>query len=132
MIPKMTLNNIRFNLISNNVEGLQISKKYLKLFEDFKDKIFPNGIVFLREKSSIRENEIQWKNNFRGNFCFSHVVQTLVLIAFFGTKRFTVKKKTEYRNRRILILEALHDGSEFILINFCNANTECMNNLKLF
>lgn len=72
MIPKMTLNNIKFNLISNNVEGLQISKKYLKLFEDFKDKIFPNGIVFLREKSSIRENEIQWKNNFRGNFCFSH------------------------------------------------------------
>ena len=60
------------------------------------------------------------------------VVQTLVLIAFFGTKRFTVKKKTEYRNRRILILEALLDGSEFILINFCNANTECLNNLKLF
>ena len=60
------------------------------------------------------------------------VVQTLALIAFFGRKGFTVKKKAECRNRRILILEALLDGSEFILINFCNANTECLNNLKLF
>lgn len=47
MMPKMILNNISFNLTSNHVKVLQISKKRLKLFEDTKDKIFQSSIVFL-------------------------------------------------------------------------------------
>ena len=44
---KMTSNNINFNFISNNMKGLQMSKKLLKVFEYFKkEKIFPNGTVY--------------------------------------------------------------------------------------
>ena len=37
---------INFNFLCNNVKGLQTSKKRLKLFDYFKNKIFPN--VFTR------------------------------------------------------------------------------------
>ena len=47
-----------------------------------------------------------------------------VLIAFFGSIKYTVKKKAFDKNGRILVIEALIDDTEFILINLYNANTE--------
>ena len=45
-------------------------------------------------------------------------------IAFFGSIKYTVKKKAFDKNGWILVIEALIDDTEFILINLYNANTE--------
>ena len=61
---------INFNFLYNNVKGTQTFKKPLKLFNCFKNKIFPNGILFLQGTHSTKENEIKWKNVFDGNSYF--------------------------------------------------------------
>ena len=68
------------------------SKKCLKFFNYFKNKIFPNGILFLQEKN---ENKIKWKEKFVGNLYFSHGKSNScgVLIGFSGNKTFTRKKR---------------------------------------
>ena len=109
---------------------MQKSKKRLKLFKYFKNKIFPNGILFLQETHSTKENEVMRKDESDGNFYFSHSKSNLcgVLIRFSGNKTCTVKKRLCDENGRILILKTLIYNSEFILINFCNANTKSEQN----
>ena len=49
------LSNISaFNFLPNNVKGLQSSKKRLKLFQYFKNKISSKGILFLQETHSSK------------------------------------------------------------------------------
>ena len=86
---------INFNFLCNNAKGLPTSKKSFKLFNYLKNKIFPNGILFLEETHSTKENEIKWKDEFDNNSYFSHVKSNLcgVLIIFFGSTTFTVKKQ---------------------------------------
>ena len=64
-----------------------ISKAYkhqnsvLKLFNYFKNKIFPNGILFLQETHSTVENEFKWKFELywnEVNLHFSHDKQICV------------------------------------------------------
>ena len=43
------MSSIKFDLISVNVEGLQLYKKRLKIFEYPKNKSGPNHILFLRK-----------------------------------------------------------------------------------
>ena len=43
------MSHINFNFLSNNVKGMQSSKKRLKQFEYFKSKLKPNGLFFLQE-----------------------------------------------------------------------------------
>ena len=54
-------------------------------------KIFPNGILFLQETHSTKENEIKWKDKFNGNLYFVHGKSNSrgVLIGFSGKKTFT-------------------------------------------
>ena len=47
-------NTSDFNFLSNNVKGLQSSKKLLKLFQYFKNKISSKGILFLQETHSLK------------------------------------------------------------------------------
>ena len=47
-----------------------------------------------------------------------------VLIAYFGTEKFTVKKQQTDHNGRILILDVSINDSEYILMNLYNTNTE--------
>ena len=47
MLPKNSANSI-----TNNVKGMQPSKKRLKLMQYFKDKIGSNGVVFLQDTYS--------------------------------------------------------------------------------
>ena len=47
MLPN---NNVGF--ITNNVKGMQLSKKRLKLMQYFKDKIGPDVVLFLQETHS--------------------------------------------------------------------------------
>ena len=116
---------INFNFVCNNVKGSQTSRKRLKWFKYFKIKIFPNGIIFLQETHSTKDNEINWKDEFHGDLCFSRGKSNScgILTGFSDNKPFTVKKHLCDKNGRILILETLTDDSEFILINFYNVNT---------
>ena len=79
------MSSIKFNLISNNVKGLQSYKKRLKIFEYLKYKKGPNGILLLQETNSTVENEIRWKDDLNGYIHYSHGKSNLsgVLIAFF-------------------------------------------------
>ena len=52
------MSSIRFNIISNNVKGLQSYKKRLKIFEYLKNKSGPNGILIFQATHSTKENEL--------------------------------------------------------------------------
>ena len=116
------MNALNLNFLCNNIKGLQTSTKRLKLVDYSKNKIFPNGILFLQENHCTMENEIKCKDEFDCDLYFSQGKSNLcgILIGFSGNKTFTVKKHLCDENGRILILETL---IEFILINLYNANT---------
>ena len=124
-IPKL-MSSVKFNLISNNVKGIQSYKKWWKIFKYLKNKSGTNGILFLQETHSTRQNEIRWIDDFNGQIHYSHSKSNScsVFIAFFGSIIYTVRKKASDKHRRILIMEALVEDTEFILINLYNANTE--------
>ena len=46
------LPNNSVNFITNNIKGVQSSKKRLKLMKHFNDKIGSNGVLFLQETHS--------------------------------------------------------------------------------
>ena len=91
----------------------------------FKDKIGSTGVLFLQETHSNSRVEQKWKEDLEGPF-FSHGKSNScgVLIAYFGTGTFIVKKKQTDNEGRILILDVSINDSEYILINLYNANTE--------
>ena len=66
------------------------------------------------------------KNGKKTPFSFSHGKSNScsVLIAYFGTGTFMVKKQQADKEGRILILPVSINDSEYILINLYNANTE--------
>ena len=50
------LPNNSVSFITNNVKGMQSSKKRLKLTQYFKDKIGSNGVLFLQETHSDQQS----------------------------------------------------------------------------
>ena len=73
------MNAKNINFLCNNVKGLQTSKKRLKVFHYFNNKIFPNGIIFSLETHSTKENEIKWKDKYEGDlYCEETSVQFLL------------------------------------------------------
>ena len=82
--------------------------------------------MFLQETHSTKQNEIRWIDDFNGQIHYSHSKSNScsVFIAFFGSIIYTVRKKASDKHRRILIMEALVEDTEFILINLYNATTE--------
>ena len=77
-----------FNFLRNNIKDLQTSKNRSKLYMCFKNKMFPNGILFLQETHSTKENEIKWKDKFDDNLYFSQGTSSSfgVVIVFLVTK----------------------------------------------
>ena len=63
-------NNLTF--LTNNVKGLQSSKKTIKLIEYFRSKLNDNGFLFLQETHSAIKNKDTWVNDFNGPGFFSH------------------------------------------------------------
>ena len=63
---------------------------------------------------------------FNGQIHYSHSKSNScgVLIAFFGSIMYTVRKRVADKHGRILIIEALIEDTGFMLINLYNANTE--------
>ena len=109
-----------FNFLLN-VEGIKSSKRKLKLMQYFKDKTGSTGVLFLQETDFDCKVEQKQKEDFKGSFFFSHGKSNScgVLIAFFGTGTFIVKKQ-----QTDLILDVSINNSEYILIHLYNANIE--------
>ena len=58
-------NQLNFNFLTNNVKGLQYTKKRLKLFIFVNNKIGPKSIIFLQETHSSVEIEKKWIDDFK-------------------------------------------------------------------
>ena len=63
--------------VINNVKGLQLSKKRLKLIEYLKNKLVSNGVLFLQDTISNDENT--WADDFKGQVFFRMVRLTPVV-----------------------------------------------------
>ena len=82
--------NKSLSFITNNVKGIQPSKKRLKLIQYFKDKIRSTGVLFLQETHSKSKIEQKWKEDFKGQVFFSHGKTNScgVLTAIFWKRKF--------------------------------------------
>ena len=116
----------KINFISNNVKGLQCTNKKLKLIKYFKGKIVSNSFLFLQETHSTVNDEIKWKDDFKGEVFYTHGKYNSggVLICLIGSKTFFIRNKLSDNDGRILILDPDTDDENFILINLYNPNTE--------
>ena len=119
-------NQLNFDFLTNNVKGLQSSKKHVKMFQYFKNKTGHRGILFLQETHSLTVTEKQWHDEFKGQLFFFHGKTNLcfLLIAFYSSVTVVVKNQLNDNNGRILILEVTIDDTEHLLVNVYNANTE--------
>ena len=90
------LPNNKLSFITNNVKGIQPLKRRLKLIQYFKNKIGSCGLLFLQETHSNSKVEQKWKEDFYGKVFFSHRKTNScgIVIAYFGTEKFTAKKTT--------------------------------------
>ena len=98
----------------------------MPIIQYFKSKIGSCGLLFLQETHSNSKVEKKWKEDFHGKASFFHGKTNSrgVLIAYFGTEKFAVKKQQTDHSGRILILDVSINDSEYILINLYNANIE--------
>ena len=105
---------------------MQFSKKCVKMFEYFKNKIGHRGILFLQETNSSIDTEKQWNDEFKGQLYFSHGKTNScgVLIIFYGNVNVVVKNQFNGGNGRILILKVTTDDTEYLLVNVYNVSTE--------
>ena len=87
--------------MTNNVKGLQSSKKRIKLTGYFKSKLNYNGFCFLQETHRTIKNQNTWVND----------------------RPVFLSQKTD-KAGRILTLDIMLDGDHYILINLYNANIE--------
>ena len=106
--------------LTNNVKGLQSSKRRIKLIEYFKSKLNHNEFLSLQETHSTIKNQNTWVNNFNGLVFFSHGASNScgVLIAYLGKTSFVLNKQKAVKAERILILDVTLDADKYILINF--------------
>ena len=83
------------NFVSNNVKGPQATNKRLKFIKYFNDKIVSNGFLFLQETYSTVNDEIKWKDDFKGEVFHSHGKSNScgVLICFIGSKKLFIRNK---------------------------------------
>ena len=63
---------INFNFMLNNVKGLKLTKKRIKLFEYFKSKLAPSDVLFAQETRSTKEIEQKWKDESNRQIFFWH------------------------------------------------------------
>ena len=113
------------NFLSNNVNGLKLSKKRIKMFEYFREKILNYGIIFLQETYSSEDTFNNWQIDSKGEV-FSHGSTSScgVMIDYLRSNKFHFNKINKDDHDGIVIVDADIDDQNFVLINFYNANTE--------
>ena len=107
------------NFLSNNINGLNSSKKRIKIFQCFREKIGNNWILFLQKTHSSHDTIINWRDNFKGELCFSHEATNLcgVITEFLGSNKIKVNRIKNDNQGRILMVHADIDEETFLLIN---------------
>ena len=112
------------NFLSNNVNGLNSSKKRIKMFEYFREKIANNGILFLQETHSSHDTVINWRGDFKGKLFFSYGTTNscCVMIGYLGSNKIKVNRTKNDNQGRTLIVDANVDEETFVLIKLYNAN----------
>ena len=58
------MNSNQINMMSNNANGIQPTKKRIKIIQYFKIKLLPQGILFLQETHFTEYNEASWRDEF--------------------------------------------------------------------
>ena len=91
------LPNNSVSFITNNVKGMQSSKKRLKLMQYFEDKIGSTGVLFLQETHSDSKVKQKWKEGLVQFFSHGKSDSCGALIAYFGRGTFIVKKNKQIR-----------------------------------
>ena len=101
---EQSLNTSDFNVSSNNVRGLQPSKKQLKHFQLFINKISPKCFLFLQKTHYSKVTEKLWNDVFNCDLFFSNgkTNSCCVLVGFYDNINYCVKKKL---SDRILAVE---------------------------
>ena len=120
------MNSNQISMISNNVNGIQSTKKRLKMIQYFKNKLLPQGILFLQETHSSESNEASWRDELNATLFFSHGSSNScgVLIGFLGQFDVNVLNQMWGNKGCILILNVTIDVKNFVLIYLYNSNTE--------
>ena len=80
---------------------MQSSKKRrVKIFEYFRNRVAPKGILFLHETHSSVETEKWWNDEFEGQLYFSHskTNSSGVLTGFYGNINVVIKKQLNDKN----------------------------------
>ena len=77
------------NFLSNDVNGLKLSKKRIKMFEYFREEISKNGIISLQETHSSEDTFNNCRNDFKKEVFFSNGSTSScgVMIGCFGRKK---------------------------------------------
>ena len=103
--------NSKVCFITNNVKGLQSSKKRSKFIKHLKDKLQFNRLLFLQETHSVSDDENGWADDFKGQVFLSHGTSDSrgVFIAYLSSKSFVVNIKRNDGAGRILILDVTND-----------------------
>ena len=78
------------NFLSNSINEFNSSKKRIKRFEYFWQKIANNGILFLQETHFSHDTVINWRDDFKGELFFSHAWG--VMIEYLGSKKIKVNR----------------------------------------
>ena len=95
--------DLNFDVLTLNVKGLRDYRKRRKIFNYIKKHILPEGIFFLQETHSLKQDEGLCSAQFRGTLKFSHGTNDSVdvLIGFSENLDFTIEVSTGIRKEDI-------------------------------
>ena len=118
--------NLNLNVLTLNVKGLRDYRKRRKIFNYIKKHILPEGIFFLQETHSLKQDEGLWSAQFRGGQNFSHGTNDSrgVLTGFTENLDFAIESEHKEKEGRYLLLKCIIQGHSLLLINLYNANQE--------
>ena len=96
------------------------------MFECLKSYVTENGFIFPQKTHSCINNEINWRDEFNGEFFFSHGKTNPcgVAIGLYGSKTIEQTNKISDKSENILLVEETIDDAVFVVIKIYNANTE--------
>ena len=69
----------KLKFLSNNVNGLKSSKKRIKMFEYFRDKVSNDGVIFLQETHSTEDAHNKWQDDLKDRYFFLMELRILVI-----------------------------------------------------
>ena len=113
------MNDNFITFISNNIKGIQMLQRKMKLFEYLKSYIVTKGFVFSQQTHSTIRDEKKWEDEFKCRLFFSHEKTNScgVLIGYYGPKKIEVINKKCDNSGWILLSTINIDNSLFVLIN---------------